>query len=327
MAGPMLLSNIQSRAAGVQAELSRTWQYRFPVFEKQQNALIRQLPYTNLRNAPYVWKEVAPTVVPWPYGTTRTHQSFQDRKIELDIFPYNLSIPWSQWDEEDDQVGDFRPSVQKCVDRYLQLPDRLFTEYLNGTASLNPEIKLAYDGAAMFSATNGDGAARFGATGGNIINGSGFTPADVLHDVAIAQQRFLNFKDPANEILFGEDGVEYKDMLCIIPQSLNEIFQAATQSEFLRRDTMNATSESNYLKGTFEFRINNRLTDQNDWYIVLENHDWKPMIYRSPKDIRSIIADYNNSDHARETNEYVFYSDVRVGMGLWCPFVIIKVNL
>lgn len=319
--------NERSLQAGIQANLMETWRQRMPDFEKQRRLFVFDIPYTDIRNPTYVWKESLPFPEMWPYGKGRKYKTFKDRYIQLNKIPYELSIPWNKFDEEDDQLGDMRTHIQRCVERYGMLPYILVSEYFTGVAVYNPSLKYAYDGASLFSATDGDGNARMGVTGGNIISGSGTTVAGVLHDFAVAQQRFMGMVDPtAGKPIFSEDEVNYSKMVAMIPKELNELFQKATKSNMLRVDSTNNTSESNWLLGTFEYQINPFLTDTSDWYIVVKNDYWKPFVYISPKSIETILADVNNSDRAREYNEYAIYSHIRNALGVWFPGTMIKVN-
>lgn len=320
-------NNTYSRVAGILADLKETWRQSIPKFEADQSLLMHKLPYNSIREATWVWKESLPFPEYWPYSKDRKVKTFRDRAITLGYYPYELSLSWNGFDEEDDQLHDMKSHVQGAVDRYGLLPTVLMYEYFNGTAVQLPQLYLCYDGAGLFSGTDGDGNARLGATGGNIITGTGATVSGVLHDFAAAQQRFMKFVDPnASKPIFDENMLGYSNMEAIIPIELNEIFQKASQAEMIRTDPGNITSETNYLKGTFKYRISPFLTDTSDWYIVLKHSYYKPFLYRSPKDVETIIADMSNSDKARSTYEKTIHTHIRTAIGLWFPGVIIKVN-
>lgn len=322
-----VLDNTYSLRAGILRDLAETWKNRAPIFEKQQSLLVKFLPYKNLRKAEFVWKESLPFPKPWKYGAGRTYQTLKDRKIDISYTPYELSIPYNYYDVEDDQLGDMKPHLQGSIDRFLMLPDKFIAEYINAVTVLLPSISNAYDGSAIFAAVDGSGANRFGIAGGNIITGSGAgTVAAFIHDLAACQRRFLSFLDTAGQQIFSEDTVPYTKLHCVIPNSLNEIAQKASKSEFVRTDTGSITADSNWVKGEFVYHINPYLTDASDWYCFVEHPFWKMFAYRSPKDIRQIFADFSNSDRAREYNEEALMADVRVGLGPWVPFVGIKVN-
>ena len=317
----------QSLKAGVLEHLKETWRQSMPTFEKQQKLLLKQLPYTSIRNASYPFKESVPFVKLYPYGKPRTYQTFQDRVLQMNIVPYDLTIKWSRWDSEDDQLGDLKQHVQMAVERYGQLPDVLISEYFNGVADLNPDLLNAFDGANLFSAVDGDGQNRLGVLGGNIITGSGLTVAGVIHDINVAQRRFLDMVDPtAGKPIFSPDEVAYTKLHVIGPNEANEVFQKAANAEYIRSDAGVTVAESNWMKSSFTYHINPYLTDAQDYYVAVEHPYWKPFAYRAPKDVESIIADMNNSDRAREYMEEMLYTQVRTRLGIWMPATIIKVN-
>jgi hypothetical protein len=321
------ISNTQSQRAGVRKDLMEFWRQMFPVYRKQQEKLIRMLPQVDLREATYPFKESVPFPTLWNYGTPRNYQTFKDKSISLGIVPYDLTIPWSHWDELDDQLGDLRTHVQMAVQRFMQLPDVLAAEYINGTASYNPSLLTSYDGSSLFSATNGDGDARLGATGGNIITGSGATAAGLIADLAAVQQRALKFVDPtSSKPIFAADDVKYQKMFVIAPPELNAVLQKVSQAEMIWQSGGTVASETNYLKGTFEWDLNSYLTTTKSFYVVLQHSFWRPFAYRGPEKVESIISDISNSDHAREYNEFALYTSIRARLGVFFPGTIFKVN-
>ena len=318
-----------SLRAGIQADLADTWRQEYPTFEQQWSVMVKFLNWTTIRHADYGFKESIPFPKFWGYGTGRTRQTFRDRYITVTVYPYELSIPWSAWDETDDQLKDLRTHVQSGTRRFMMLPIKFVSEYMNGTASLLPSLLNTYDGASLYSATDGGGSDRLGVSGGNIVTGSGLTAAGVINDIAAVQRRFLGMLDTQSQPIFDESMVMYDKLVAVIPPALNELFQRVTQQEFIRSDPLNNTSESNFLKGTFRYEICPFLTDTSDWFVFLDNPYYKAFAYRAPQnenDIMSIVADFNNSDHAREFNEYVIHTHVRVGIAPWFPAATIKIN-
>lgn len=323
---PLPVNVTNSLRAGIQSALKEMWKQEYPTWKKQVEILAKMIPVTNIRKEPLAWKESLPMLKYWGYNMPRTYQSLKDRYIEISIYAYELSIEWNKFDEEDDQLGDLRQHVSYAINRFKMLPMQLMSEYFNGVASLNPQISTCWDGVSLFSATDGDGAARFGATGGNIVTGSGPTVAGVEHDLPVVQRRLLSFKDTAGQPIFDEDAVDYSKLRVIAPNSLNEVMQKASKAEYLRISPDNQVSESNWLKGTFNYKLLSYLTDTSDYYVVVDHPFWKPFAYRAPKDVKQIWGDENNSDRARETYSSALYGHVRAGLAPWAPFVIVKVN-
>jgi len=326
-----VLQNESSRRAGIINKLMENWRQPYPTFEEQKALTCISLPYTNIRAAQYGWKESLPFPTKWPYGMPRTYRTIRDRHITIQLMPFQVAIPYNIYDKEDDQLGDMDTHVSMVVERFKMLPDQMVAEYLNnalGTNPLNDAIETAYDGVNVFSATDGDGNNRFGISGGNIVTGSGVSAAAIMHDMAVVQRRFLQFKDTENQPIFNEATVQYSRLHAIIPNTLNEVFQRITKQEMIRGDAGSITAESNYLKGEFKYHLNPYLTDSSDYFVVVEHKYWKPFAFREPggSGLRQIFADRSNSDRARDLNEEALLADVRNGMRPWFPATIVKVN-
>jgi hypothetical protein len=322
-----VINNYQSLQAGIRRELMDIWKQKYPIYRQQQEKAIRMLPQINLREATYAFKESLPFPNLWPYGMPRQYQTFKDKAITMAVVPYELTIPWSVWDERDDQLGDIRSHVQMAVERFLQLPDVLFAEYLNAAASLNPSLYNCYDGAALFSSVDGNGDARYGVTGGNIITGSGLTAAGLITDLAQVQERALKMVDPtASKPLFAADDVKFNAMFVIGPPEANAVLQKVSNAEMIWQTGQAITSETNWLKGTFQWDLNSYLTTSKSLYVIVQHPFWKPVIFRGPEQVESIIADMTNSDRSREVNENVAYASIRCRMGPFFPATIFKIN-
>lgn len=324
---PLVVNNLNSKRAGVLNNLMETWRLLMPTYEKEQQKYVHTLSPSTLRTASYPFKESLPFPQYWPYGSERKLQTFDDKMIEISLKNYELSIIWNRDDETDDQLKDLRTQVDSCVRRYGMLYYILLSEYLTGVAVENPSLSLCYDGSDLISATDGDGNNRLGVSGGNLMTGSGLTVSGVIRDISRVQQRFLSFLDPtAGKPIFSPLDVAFNKMTVIGPKEANEVLMKASNSEYIRVDPLNNTSESNYLKSTFKFEINQFLTDSSDLFVLLEHDFLKPFAFRPPADITSIVADMSNSDHARLKNEFGIYTDVRIGIGPYFPGTIIKIN-
>ena len=317
--------NTNSLKAGILDSLADTYRQQMPVAKAIQDKVLYRLPDVKQRYADYVFKDVVPFPEPWPYGAQRTHKGFKDRLINLGIYPFDLTISWNRFDEQDDILADTRRQAELGAKRFLQLPDVMISEYLNGVASYNPVLNNAFDGADLFNATDGDGNARFGVTGGNILTSSGLTVDAIIHDMAEAVERFIAVQDPAGQPLLAPEDCDMKNLFCIIPKELNEVFLRASKSEYIKLDAANATSESNYVKGTFEYKVFNRLTSPTTWYVILNHSYWKPFVWRE-KGLSSIASDIGNSDISREQNIDSIYTDQRLGLGIWAPWTILEVS-
>uniref|UniRef100_A0A6H1ZGH8 Capsid protein n=1 Tax=viral metagenome TaxID=1070528 RepID=A0A6H1ZGH8_9ZZZZ len=325
-----IISNAQSRLAGVQADLAATWQRDFPIYKEMQEAFLFYLPYTTIRNAPYAFKDRIPFPRPYPYGKGRDHQGFKDRLINVGLIPFELTLGWDRRDALDDQLKDLERHVSTGMQRYFQLPDVLIGEYMSGVAAYNIDgLQLCFDGVSLYSATDGDGNARFGVTGGNIITGQGVsTTARVMSDIIKIRRRFLEMKEPVtNQPLHNSKDIVYNNIHYIIPAHLDGIFSQIQEQELIYSDPTIVNSQSNMLKGKIKYTINQRLSaDSNSFFAVLKADYWRPFAYRAPQDVNTIFATIQNSDRSREFAEDGFYSDMRIGIAPWCPFTTVKNN-
>lgn len=324
-----IIGNTQSLRAGIQKALMETWRQEYPKYEQMQKAFLHYLPYTTIRNASYAFKERVPFPKPWPYGKGRKHQGFQDRSIDVNLFPYELTIGWDERDAADDQMKDLKTHVAQATERFLQLPDVLIGEYMSGVAVYNYQgLNLAYDGVGLYNTLDGNGAARFGVTGGNIITGQGTsTTAKVLSDILAVRRRFLQFTEPiTGQPLHNPDRITYNQMHFVIPPQLDGIFNQLNDLERIYTDTAINTAQSNLVKSKIKYTVNQRLVDSNDWFVVVETPYWKPFAYRAPQTVRQIFATMENSDLTRETAEEMVFCDLRLGITPWCPFTTIKVS-
>lgn len=317
--------------AGVEDALAHTWQVGYPIYYERQKLFFHYLPWTNKRFAPYVFLDRVPMPKPWPYGKPRTRQTMRDREITIGLFPYDLTILWSGWDREDSQVGKdyIRTHVGLGLDRFWQIPDILYTEYLTGVPSYNKSLALAYDGVPLFSAVDGNGADRFGVVGGNILIGTGVSNvAKLKTDIVSVRQRFLNMKEPeTGQPLFSADDIAYGKFIFEIPANLDGLFQAISEQDLIYADPTINTAQSNFLKSRVKYFVNQRLTDASTWYVSVVHSVWKPFAFRSPQkdQIRTIYSEMQNSDEAREYNREGSFQDARMGLGPWAAFCMQKV--
>lgn len=325
-------SNIDSsQRAGVLADLADTWRKRQPTFEKQWGMMMKMLGYTKIRHAEYAFKDALPIPKFWGYGAGRTRQTIRDHYITVSIYKYEISLPWSIDDEDSDLLGDMATHINSAVGKFLLLPIKFAAEYMEATASLLPSLANAYDGAALYSATDGAGANRLGVSGGNILTGHGLTSAGVMADFTAAQRFYLSEQDTAGQPIFDESMCGYDKMVAVIPPSLNELFQRVSGQEMIRSDALNNTSESNFLKSTFRYEICPFLTDTSDWFIFLDapDDDRKAFAYRSPQnenDMQTVIADMMNSDDSREFAQKTLHSHIKCGLTPYFPGCTVKIN-
>lgn len=323
---PQVMTISNSMIQGIRRELEATWKNVYPTFEKEWNLMFYKLPDNGIRTAQYAFKEALPMPQYWPYNEEKPQKSILDRLLSVSVFPYAMDMEVNMFDREDDQIGDTKTHMNMIVERYLTLYSHFFSEYLNATANFLPSLETAFDGAGLFSATNGAGADRFGVSGGNIITGSGTTIDAIANDIFEANERFQSFLDNESQIIFDASMVDYTKMHVFYPKELNKQFFDLTKGDNLRTDLASNTAVSNTLKGTFQSHCINLLTDSADYFIMLEHSFWKPLLLRQENAVQAFDYNMQNSDRARKFGVEGLSTHMRTGAGVWAPWVIIKVN-
>ena len=321
-----MLDMSKMRTAGLINELKDTMK-QITVFSRYTQLFTRKLKYSQLRLAPYGWKGFVPYPTFWPQGMPRNVKTFPSYLMYTFIRKFESTIEWKLDDEKDDLLNDLISQVQLLGKRYQSTPFILLSEYLNGLAVENGVLQNAYDGVSIFSTVDGDGNDRFGVTDGNIVSGSGTTTAAIYADLFAVQKRFMNMKDStSNKPIFEPNDVTFQNMFVLMPNSLNLPVQKLSEATLLLTEAGLTAPEKNILATKFEFGFNPFLTDTNDWFVLLKHSYWKPFALRPPQDIESTITNIGNSDKARELGIAGIYTNQRMGVSPWCPFVIIKVT-
>lgn len=320
--------NIQnSKVQGIYKELMHTWKNQYPLFEDQFKLFFKELGYDKAQVSSYAWKEALPFPKKYEFNRGRQHQEIKDVRLDVKVSPYELTIDARRDDIFFDQMKDLKAHLEYGVKRMLQIPHKQATEFLTGVADINPDLPVSTDGAALYSTVNGDSENRYGVSGGNIVTGSGATTtAAVSDDIFEAQERAMQFLDPASELIYDEDDVKFSNLHLMFPPQMTKVAQKIAKSGFLRTDTSNTVSEDNIMYGELTYHINPRLTDATDWYVFIDHPVWKPFVKRQQTDIEAIWADITNSDIAREKDLEMLYSKWYCGTAVWCPFTTIKIN-
>lgn len=328
MVAPVGINIANSRIQGIFKDLMHYWKNAFPKFEKFNSILAHQLSPSNVRNGKYAWKNPPGGVEIWDQARGRIRTVIDDVQSDVSFVPYQMVIDVNLRDLRHDQLGDTRTHIETCVNRFGQLLQILTSEYLNGAAVKNITLKKAFDGADIYSATDGNGANRFSVSGGNIESGFSRTVEGFTQKLYAVQSRFLAFKAPGtSEIIYDQNDVDFGKFFVVVPRTMNEIVHRVANVEYLRSDTSNNVSEGNFFatKGKFDYWVNNLLTDENSFFVFLKNPSWKPFVYRQESDVRTIWADMQNSDIARNNNVGGFYCDQEVGVGVGANWSTIKV--
>lgn len=315
---------------GILNDVAEMWEVMSEKEAQYRSLMFHDVPWVPQYTSKFVWKQDVGMPVPWDKGSELPANIFDDVAIDCDLREYGQRTEWFRRDNEFDQLqpGQIRKHAEMGIKRYAQLYRYLGADYLDGTTNYIRYPQLAYDGAALFSATDGAGADRMGVSGGNIVTSSGLSTAAIKTDAHRALQRWLGMKQPiSNHPVFSPDEVKFENMLFVIPPALEERFFDLSEAKILYTDPSINTAQSNTLATRVKYEMENVLTDSSDYYVILQHSYWKPFLYRGLSSIDSFIADASNSDDARKLNIEAWFSQTMMGCCPWAMFTMIKINV
>lgn len=332
MTVPTVGANFEaSMIQGIYRDLENTWADVFPVFDRLISAKAYRIPYKGTRVNKFAFKGSFGRPEIWDHSRGRQHQSVEDYSVDISMLPFEQTIDLMARDRKHDQLSDPRAYISNVTKRFLQLPQRRMLDYQEGTLTANRVLHKAFDGADLYSATDGDGNARFGSSGGNIQTGFVRTEQGFYQALLDSQQVFMAFKDTKKEdIIYSHDDVSFDKMLVEVPRTMADLVQQVADVSLLRLNTGNNVSEGNLFttssKYKFEFFVNNLLTNQNNFYIHLKHPLWKSHAIIQEDSVETFWTDMKNSDRAREYGAEGLYCNQETAIGVWAPWVTIKVT-
>ena len=343
---PTVLSN-NTLANGILTTFNDMWMFDSAPSPYLAQCMDLGLPST-ARQQLYAYYETAPYPRRVNYGDTTPAKAFESKQFSAVNYLFKHQIPWSKYDEKDDQTHSLLTLAQSGGDHFATIPERAFFEYVNGSASLLPSLSNAPDGATLYSATDGASAARFGVAasgiyGGNIVAGTGVASGDAIrNDFWAAYGAFLMFQDKQSQPLF-DAGKVNKFTILYHPsreQTFREAFRqgitgliiaGAAGGHVGAGTAVAAAAVENTLKesgATFDLWPSQRLTDTSDWYIFADvkgvSHRAIFQQNRDPLEVH--VATDDNSDLVRTTGIKSITWECRQGFGVSIPYNTIKVN-
>lgn len=294
---------------------------------ERQKQLMRPIK-TSLREIKEPLKESIPFPELWPLGTPRGFKTFKDRLLTYTHRNWNLALPYSRWDEEDEvHKGDLQTHLQGMAGRFRQLLDQQMVDYMLATATLGQSLDLAFDGAGLFSATDGDGNARFGATGGNLISKTIANEADFIDALQSVEQRMLLFKDTESQPFFTPDECEMSKFVVCVGPALVKIARKVQAAKYIAADPNIPAASENIAVQNFDLWVNPRFTATSTRMCVFLKHEYyKPFAHiqrTSGPEIQR--ADQSNWDRALEIGEFALMGHTREAVSIFGPHAAVLV--
>lgn len=204
--------------------------------------------------------------------------------------------------------NDVEREIRNQLNSWGNFPDKLVSELVEAG-----ESNLCFDGVALF-ADSRPKLQNDGTTIDNLYVGTGITVATVTADLAGAMTAMRGWKakngDPFNHA---------PKFLCMIPNTLEWVFKTIRDSVEIYNATAGA-SATNIYKDSFDYVVNDYLTDANDWFMTNTNSPMKPFIYQKRKNPIFDMKDENDKKFIK------YFTTARMNAGNGNPISIIKIK-
>lgn len=321
-----VVSMSNSLTLGASDDLVTYYRTRNKAMVDRQEQLCRVIK-TELREVKEPLKESVPFPSLWPLNTPRNFATFKDRLLTYTHYNWNLAIPFNRFDEEDEVVkGDLQSHLASAADRFRQMVDQLMADHILGTATLGQALGLAFDGAALFSATDGDGAARFGVSGGNILTVPLASEADVVRALIKAGKLYTQFKDTASQPFFVQQEIDVGKMILVCGPALYEQAVVARDAKFGNFTPALGSGTENPVFGKFDLWMNPRITGSNA-YVMLKSDYYKTFAHIQRKSGPEVQwGDEKNWDRALMNGEKAMFAHTREAVEIFAPHAAIKLT-
>jgi len=281
------------------------------------------------RRERFGYYESPPVIERIDRGEAIVEDAYRAISYTVENLTWGKAIGFHEEDVEDVQLGDLREVARRLAIRAAQLPEQVFFQILQGTASsiLLKKIPTAPDGAALYATTAG-GNPRFGVANGNLLTGTGVaTSGAVRSDLWSAIEQAKLFQDTEGEPLLADGDID-AGMLVIYGAGNEEVFREA----FLQGRTVDRGGGGQSVTNTIlESGMNvslwstQRIAD-NDWYVFFTGCEPKPVFETMRRAPRMIDETRDNSERARRNRILATLLDMRAGYGVNTAYGTVKIN-
>ena len=280
------------------------------------------------RRERFGYYESPPVIERIDRGGAIVEDAYRAIAYTVENLTWGKAIGFHEEDVEDVQLGDLREVARRLAIRAAQLPEQVFFQIIQGTASaiLLEVIPTAPDGAALYATTAG-GLNRFGVVSGNLLTGTGVaTSGAVRSDLWNVVEQAKLFQDTEGEPLLSDADMD-AGMLVIYGSANEEVFREA----FLQGRTVDRAGAVGVSNTILESGMNiqlwstQRITD-NDWYVFFTGVSPKPVLETMRRSPRMIDETRDNSERARRNRILATLLDMRAGYGVSLPYGSVKVD-
>jgi phage major head subunit gpT-like protein len=187
------------------------------------------------------WFGASPNPEFWPKGDeipTANMDSFTGNIVHK---AFGIKVPYGRDDVIYDRTGSLLEMAGETGKKFRALNARVLRQFAVGSVdfSLYPTVPNAFDGAAMFNATDGNAVDRFARVGGNIVTGAYMdSPAEFLDGIIAAVNAASTFLDTDGQPKWG--GEQLMEVVLVIPQAYASVAQKALNQPITSNDSGNA---------------------------------------------------------------------------------------
>jgi hypothetical protein len=291
--------------------------------------------YSHFKSAPHAKR--------WPRGTPRGSKGFDAYQYTVVNHDWAVGVEAHENDVADDRTGSAVGRAQDAGKNAGRIPVKVFFQ-IDGAQTnplLLPSNPNCPDGAALFSATDGNGDDRFGVVGGNVLSGSGVASVSAIQaDYARTIVRAKQYRDTEGEPYYSDD-IEREGVTIVasvdnwfvlhkaFEQDRTVVVVNAAGAEGATSGVVAATSPSNPLRdlglGTVRILTSPYKTG-NSWSVYFHAAPIKPIFQQTRSGLEYLHTNrYNNAFCARDKTVGWFW-DWREGYGTNIPIGCAKVS-
>jgi hypothetical protein len=321
-------------ARGLRQEFRTTWRRRFQGMRDAIGTVMELGVPSDKYEELYGYYETAPYPRRRAWGDEVQSKGFRARNYTVANLAWDSSVQWYKHQRLFDQLKDLERAARAAGDNFATLDERVFYQIMQATADNNllETIPNTPDGAALYSALDGDGDDRFGVSGGNVITGGAgiATSDDIRTDLFAALTRIAQFQDtegqPAVDPGIIDEGV------CIFYNVANEkVFREAFEQgrtlQVVSGEGVGAVTNIIHDSGMrVTLKPSQRITNDK-WYVYVQNFDLKAIFSQEAQALEEFMQLESNSDIARSKKlEGIFWEAIR-GFGVNIPLATVKVDV
>lgn len=287
----------------------------------------------------YAHFKSAPMAQRWPRGTPRGAKGFDAFQYTVVNHDWAVGVRMHENDVMDDRTQSAPARAQQAGEKAARIPIKVFYQ-IDGAQTntkLLPSNPNAPDGAALFSATDGNSADRFGVSGGNVVTGSGVASvAAIQADYAAGVVRAKSFLDTEGEPYY-DDSIEEQGITVVAGTTNYYVLKRALQAMNPQLIVMNvagtenvaATAGPNQLReiGIPPVRlITNPYKTGNSWSMYFHGAPIKPIFEQTRQALQYVQANRFNNGECLTNKEVGWYWDWRSGYGVNIPIGAVQIS-